>query len=417
MPAYSVEDHGSFQVVTGEVKPGVRVLKLVDGETRFFEALWEIPEGVSYNAYVVDYGEGAILVDGWKTGYGPLLVDKLRQLGVLDKLSHVVVNHMEPDHSGSLPEVLEARKGVRVLGHPLTKKLIKDFYGLEPDFKPVADGEKLPVGPLTLKFSHVPWLHWPETIVTQVEELGVLFTCDVFGSFGSHRAVALRELGEEQRREYYALARKYFADVVAHYRDFVVKASGKLKEAISTSELVAPGHGLVLDRAEASGLLDLYLDWSTSRGGKVVLLYASMYGHSERLVVELSRRLKEEGVEVSSHGFTDKHRHHVSEIVNDALGAGLIVVVSTVYENSTFPLVKYTLELVAHKTGCGKVLFVDVHGWGGKGAEAKKLLESLGCSDIAVLELKPFEASTSAERVVQQALDLLARRPGRQEGS
>jgi len=390
------------EVLIRDVKPGVKILKLVDRATRYFEALWEIPEGVSYNAYLVETSSGFVLIDGWKRGWGGLLLKKLEELGVLNRLTHVITNHLEPDHAGTLPELLKSNPRLKVLGHIMAKNMIRDFYGAEPDFKPVSDGEEVAIGGLKFKFVHTPWLHWPETIVTFVEDLRVGFTCDVFGSFGGFEQVFLSELSEGERAAYFKIAKKYFADVVGHYREFVLRSASKLKEVILKSDYIAPAHGLVLSRDEALKLLEMYEDWSSKREKRIVVIYGSMYRFTEKIAEDAAKSLAEAGFEVKTYKFTDTERSLVSEVVSDALGAEGLLVAAPVYENQLNPLVRWVLEITAHKTGCNKVLFINVYGWGAKSEEVKRFLSNLKCREFDVIELKPREAVEESAKLIEK---------------
>ncbi|MCI4462286.1 MAG: FprA family A-type flavoprotein [Thermogladius sp.] len=394
-----------YSIVVEEVKPGVQVYKLVDSKTRFFESLWEIPEGITYNAYVVETNSGFLLVDGWKRGFGGLLVEELGKRGVLSRVTHLIVNHMEPDHSGSIPEILSARPGLKVLGHPLAGRLLRDFYGFAGEFKPVQDGGVLEEGGLRLRFLHAPWLHWPETIVTHVEDLGVVFPCDVLGGYGAYREVFLRQLSGEGRERYIKLAKKYFANVLGHYRDFLLKSLPKLREVVSKSDVVAPGHGLVLDRGDALEILSLYEKWIKRESRKILVLYASMYGFTREAATRLAKAMGEQGFEVVVYGFSDYERPLVSEVVSEAMDARGLLVAAPAYENEIYPTIRYVLDIIAHKTGCPRIFFLHVYGWGSRVVDARSMLGELKCGAIEVVDFKPSAASTIADPQIKRVID------------
>jgi flavorubredoxin len=404
----SVERGDGYSIVVEEVKPGVQVYKLLDSKTRFFESLWEIPEGITYNAYFVETNSGFLLIDGWKRGFGGLLVEELGKRGVLGRITRLIVNHMEPDHSGSIPEILSARPGLKVLGHPLTGRLLKDFYGFAGEFKPVQDGGVLEEGGLRLRFLHAPWLHWPETIVTHVEDLKVVFPCDVLGGYGAYREIFLRQLSGEGRGRYVKLAKKYFANVLGHYRDFVLKSLLKLREAVSKSDVVAPGHGLILDRGDALEILSLYEKWIRRDSRKILVLYASMYGFTREAASRLAKVLGELGFEVVVYGFNDYERPLVSELVSEAMDARGLLVAAPAYENQIYPTIRYVLDIIAHKTGCPRVFFLHVYGWGSRVVDAKSMLGELKCSATEAVDFKPSAASSITDPLVKRVIDFFA---------
>ena len=265
------EDHIVFQLTKN-----IDVLRLLDFNTKYFEALWEIPEGVVYNSYLIRSKSGNILVDTWRIGYGDKLVDLLEKMGVFREVTHIITHHLEPDHSGALIELINAKPDVTVIGHPLAGKLIESQYGVKVNFKPVKDGEEVEIGNLRFSFYHVPWLHWPETIVSYLHDDKVLFTCDVFGSYGAYREKLLSNLSSDERDKYFKLARKYFATVIGHYRSFVLKSLDKLVKLIEKSDYIAPAHGLILEKNDANYMANLYEKWAKSTDLKIVVLYLSL---------------------------------------------------------------------------------------------------------------------------------------------
>ena len=127
-----------------------------------------------------------VLFDTWKHIYSEEFIDNLSKIIDLKDIDFIVLHHMEQDHSGSLPKILELNNyKATILAHPLARDMIESFYGIKPRFKPIKDGEILNVGKYSLKFLCTPWLHWPETMVTYVKELSVLLTCDIFGGFSN----------------------------------------------------------------------------------------------------------------------------------------------------------------------------------------------------------------------------------------
>jgi len=374
-----------------QLTENVEILRLLDFETRYFEALWEIPEGIVYNSYIVKSGEGFVLVDTWKIGYGDKLVELLDKIGVLDKLTHIITHHLEPDHSGALVELIKAKPDVIVVGHPLSVKLIESQYGIRVNFKPMRDKEELEIGNLHFSFYHTPWLHWPETIVSYLHNDRVLFTCDVFGSYGAYREKLLSTLNSEERAHYFKLARKYFANVVGHYRDFVLKSLSRLLELIERSKYVAPAHGLVLGRNEALYMAELYEKWAKSIGSKILVVYDSMYGFIEKFVNKLAESLENFGYNVSTYAFTWNKRPLISEIIGDAIEANILIIGVSTYENKIFPLIEYMTKLLVHKVGCKKTVIVGAYGWSGKTVEVKNILENLGCSEVYYYETTPSQ--------------------------
>jgi flavorubredoxin len=379
----------SENIIRYKLTENIEVLRLLDSDTKYFEALWEIPEGIVYNAYVVKGSSGVVLVDTWKAGYGDKLVEVLEETGVLNKLTHIITHHLEPDHSGALPDLVKANPDVIVMGHPMAERLIKSQYGISVKFKPVKDGEEVEISGLHFSFYYTPWLHWPETIISYLHGDKALFTCDVFGSYGLFREKLLGSLSSEERDRYFKLARKYFANVVGHYRAFVLKSLSRLVGLIERSEYIAPAHGLVLGKSDALIMAKLYEKWAKSAGSRVLVVYDSMYGFIERFMLELTSRLKSRGYDVSTHAFTWSKRSLISEVVGEGVEADTLVIGVSLYENMPFPIVEYLVKLLVHKTGCKKTIVISAYGWGGRSAELKSILESYGCREVHYYEATP----------------------------
>ncbi|UXD21119.1 beta-lactamase [Ignicoccus pacificus DSM 13166] len=348
-----------------EVLPNLYQLKLLDKRTKYFEAMWEIPEGVTYNAYLYK-GEKVVLFDGWKIGYGELLVKTLSEL--TDHIDYYVIHHMEPDHSGSFKEVVSSFKP-KVLGHPMVKTLASEYYRIPFEFKALKDGEELDVG-LKLRFLFTPWLHWPETIMTYVQDYKAILTCDAFGSFGFEQNLWL--------------SRKYFMTVVGKYKDFVIRAVPKLSSL--EIEKVLPAHGPLWGKE----IIDEWVKWAKGEElEKATLIYGSMYGFSKSVVNKIVSMLRERGVEVHVFGFNDTFHALVSEILTDIVDSKYIVVISPTYEGGPFWPVRDVVDTIAEKAKYKKrVLIVNTCGWGCVPAPYKSSFEKGGYDVRTVITIK-----------------------------
>lgn len=354
------------------------VLRVFDKNIRYFESLWEIPEGITYNSYVLRTDEGYVLFDTVKHLFSEEYIDALRKVVDLRDIRYVVIQHMEPDHSGSL-KALTMLSGFKaeVLGHPLTAKLIKSLLGIDVKFRSVKDGEELKLGDTVLKFLHVPWLHWPETIFTYVEGLRALMTCDAFGAY-SIPPFVISDLSY-LRTQYSRFMRKYFVNIIGHYRDNVIKALDKLAKLDLKIELVAPSHGAALLGADTVGeALKLYRSWAEGRpeNKKIVVLYTSMYGYNEEIFKKFLEMIKRDDVSVEVFRFTSDHRDNFSDFLGEVIDAKVIVLITSTYDNSVFPITRYALELLLGKSDAEKPIYIITnYGWNDSASrEVKSLL-------------------------------------------
>jgi len=393
-----------------EVADGLLLLRVEDRYVRFFEALWEIPEGITYNAYLLRTREGDVLFDTWKKPFSGLLLDALEEATGPDRLRYIVVHHMEPDHAGSLPDVARWAPGARILGHPLAGRMLRDTYpALAERFRPLRDGEELPLGGGV--FVHTPWLHWPETSMTWLPGPGVLLSGDAFGGYGIPASVFDDECVEPERmlRE----MRKYVVTVIGHYLDWVSRALGKLERLGVEPRVVAPAHGIVW-RSNTRRVLEVYRRLAEGRPveRKVVILYASMYGTVEVFARAAACRLAREGYRPVVYGYTDTGRPLLSEVLTDAADAEALVVATPTYEAEAFPLLRYALEEICWKArGRGRSAYILAsQGWGGRAAEelAEKL-RGCGYEPTVVLRYQAVAATAAAAEEAERVAEKLAR--------
>jgi flavorubredoxin len=271
-----------------KIKEGIHWMGAVDWDRRLFDSLIPLPDGTSYNAYLIQGSEKTVLVDT----VDPSMVDVLLfQLERVPNIDYVIAHHAEQDHSGALPHVLEKYRDAKVLTTPKGKGMLADLLLIpEERLITVEDGETLSLGNKTLKFVHTPWVHWPETMVTYLQEDRILFTCDFFGS---HLATTDLYVTDEAR--VYEAAKRYYAEIMMPFRKIIQKNLEKIEE--HEIDLIAPSHGPIYDRP--AFIIDAYRDWVSEDPKNVVVLpYISMHGSTGKMVEYLVSALAEKGVTV-----------------------------------------------------------------------------------------------------------------------
>ena len=250
-----------------------------DHETDLFESLWTLPQGVAYNAYVVNGTTATAAIDTVKGPYLDEYYGKLLQALGGRPLNYLVVNHMEPDHAGLIAQLKKQWSSLKFIGNAKTVPLLKGYHGIEEDVIIVKDGDTLDLGGHVLSFATVPMLHWPESMVTFDTTTGVLFSNDSFGGFGAHEGglfddekVTARWAGEMLR---------YYACIVAKYSNVVQAALKKLGGLEITN--IFPSHG-TLFRKDIKQVISLYDKWSKQEGEPgAVVVYGSMYGNTKKM--------------------------------------------------------------------------------------------------------------------------------------
>lgn len=263
-------------------------LRAVDWDRKLFDELVPLPEGTTYNSYLVKGSEKTALID---TIYPPKTEEYIAALKATgERVDYIIANHAEQDHSGSIPAVLELFPDAKVVTNAKCKRFIMDFMPVSPDvFITVGDGKTLSLGDLTLTFLVTPWVHWPDTMVTYIPEQKIVFTCDFLGA---HLATTQLFAHDEARTA--IAAKRYYAEIMMPYRPHSKTATERLSGL--DLDYIAPSHGPVHDRP--SFILDLYRVWSADEAlPKVVIPYVSMYESTAKMVAYLTDRLAERGIE------------------------------------------------------------------------------------------------------------------------
>ena len=328
----------------------------VDWDRRLFDDLIPLPDGTSYNAYLIQGSEKTALIDTVDPTMSHVLFGRLNQLGT-ERIDYVVANHAEQDHSGTLPQVLERYPEAQVVCTPKCKGMLVDL-GLAPEDRILAvdDGATLSLGDRTLEFIHAPWVHWPETMLTYLREDKILFPCDFFGS---HLATTDLYVTDEGR--VYEAAKRYYAEIMMPFRKIIQKNLKKVQGY--EISLIAPSHGPMYDRPEF--ILEAYHDWVFGDPKNIVVLpYISMHGTTREMVNYLVDALTEKGVTVEQFNLavTD-----IGKLAMALVDAATIVIGSPTVLTGAHPNVVYAAYLANALRP--KVKFVSIigsYGWGGK---------------------------------------------------
>ena len=357
-----------------QIKPDIFWIGVNDRTTDLFEGLWPITEeGVSYNAYLID-DERKAIVDLSKSLKTDEFFDRISEIVAVSEIDYVIINHMEPDHTGVLRTLRRIAPDVAILGSAKTKQMLESFYGITENVRVVNDGEMLKLGRRTLQFFSTPFVHWPETMVTYETSHRILFSCDAFGSYGALRGAVFDDECEEldfYRKE----ALRYYVNIVAKFSRPVLKAIAKLADV--PLEIIAPSHGLIW-RKHPQIIVDLYTKWAEYATGKtevgITLVYGSMYGNTEAMMNAVAQGISRVGVPLE---IFDAARTHVSYILPSLWTKAGVMVGAPTYEGGLFPPVAQALEMaVAKRVLNKKVAKFGSYGWsGGALRELKKIVE------------------------------------------
>jgi flavorubredoxin len=271
-----------------KIGDGIFLIAAVDWDRRLFDSLIPLPDGTSYNAYLVRGRDRTCLVDTVDPTMKDVLMSRLE--GV-DRVDYVIAHHAEQDHAGAIPEVLARYEGAVLVTTPKGKGMIADHLAVdEKRIMAVEDGQTLDLGGRTLEFMHAPWVHWPETMLTWLREDRILFTCDFFGSH-----LATTDLFVTDEARVYEAAKRYYAEIMMPFRSIIAKHLDRVRGL--DIRVIAPSHGPLYDRP--AFILDAYCDWvSSDPKNEVVLPYVSMHGSTKIMVDRLVDALTGLGVTV-----------------------------------------------------------------------------------------------------------------------
>ena len=330
-----------------------------DRRTALFEAIWPIPRGVSYNSYLIR-DEKIALIDTVKDLSVGKYLQKLRHLTGADRrIDYLVINHLEPDHSGAVPILKQIFPQMKIVGNKKTAEFLESLYGIS-DIHVVQDGDELKLGKRTLQFHLTPMVHWPETMMTYEASAGILFSGDAFGGFGTLDGGIFDDEVDIHYFEDEIL--RYFSNIVGKYAPMVQKAIKKL--GALEIKIVASTHGPIW-RSDPGRIIDLYDRWSRYEVEPgAVVAFASMYGNTEKMVEAVARGLAEGGVTtIRAH---DVSTSHVSYVIRDVWRHKGLVLGSPTYDAGVFPWMEMLLKLLAGKRIGNRVVGIfGSHGWAG----------------------------------------------------
>lgn len=343
-----------------EIAKNIYWVGVNDWETGLFEAIWPLPRGICYNSYLIVDEKVALIDTVKKTGL-PQLIDKIRH--VIEegrKVDYLIVNHMEPDHSGSMKVINSLFPGITIVGNRKTIDFARGFYRVADNVHVVEDGDTLELGRHTLKFFMTPMVHWPETMMTWEPGNRVLFSGDAFGGFGTLNGGIFDDEVNLDFFENEIL--RYFSNIVAKFSPSVQKAIKRLDGL--DIKIIASTHGPVF-RSRPGYILDLYDKWSrqeTERG--VVIVYASMYGNTQIMAEAVARAVATEGIDhVILHNIS---KTHLSFVLTDIWRYGGLVLGACTYNATLFPLMQMLVHTLKNDKLRGRILgLFGSYSWSG----------------------------------------------------
>jgi flavorubredoxin len=380
-----------------EIAPDVFWVGVKHHNRRLFDALIPLPYGTSYNAYLIVGSKKTALIDTVNPGFEKELLEKISERIDPAKIDYVIMNHAEPDHANAAKDVLALAKNAKLVASAKGKEAAMMYFDIPVERIMVVDeSSEIDLGGKTLKFVDAPWLHWPETIFTYLEEDKILFPCDFFGSHLAVGEFYADEYGNENTLD---MAKLYFAEIMMPFRKPGQTAIEKVKKL--EPKMIAPSHGLIW--REPKIILDEYTKWTSEKlQKKVMIAYVSMWGSTEKMVLALRDALVKRGVTVQ---VFDLPNTEIGHIAKELVDTPVVVVGAPTVLGGVHPVAAYATMLVKTLRAPTKYAAVlTSYGWSGGAVKALQgILEGTKIEVLGVVEVKGPPKKTEFDKVLELA--------------
>jgi len=357
-----------------EFLPGIFSVGVRDWDRRLFDELIPLPDGTSYNSYLIKGEEKTALID---TVDPSKIKEFMENMDATNStgIDYIICNHAEQDHSGLIPMVLEKHPKAKVICSPKCKGFLIDLLHIEDDaIITVEDNETLSLGGKTLEFIFTPWVHWPETMATYLKEENILFSCDFFGSH-----LASSDLFVTDEAKVIKDAKRYYAEIMMPFRTIIRKNIEKISRY--QIKIIAPSHGPIYNKPQI--IIDAYRGWVSDDVSNTVLIpYVSMHGSTAKIVEHLVDKLMAKGLIVKPFNLVSTD---LGELAMALVDAATIILATPTVLSGPHPAVIYAASLVsALKPKARFAGIVGSYGWGGRSVE--NLLQILSNLKLELLD-------------------------------
>lgn len=353
------------EVIT--IKPDFFWVGALDPNLRVFDIVMETEFGTTYNSYLLKGSEKTAIFETVKDKFFDEFLEKVSSVCDPAQIDYIVVNHTEPDHSGSVVKLLDYAPHATVVGSALAIKYMTQIINKPFNSLVVKEGDTLNLGNKTVKFISVPFLHWPDSMYSYIEEDQILVTCDSFGAHYSDGALFRSSLVDGLEDDFLSAYKYYYDMIMGPFKPYVLKALDKIKDL--SLDYICPGHGMVLDHKYISTSMSLYKEWSLPNCRpvpSVVIPYASAYGYTGQLAEKIAEGVKAErpDLDVLVYDMVTTDFHEILSEVS--MCSGLLIGSSTIVSDTVPPVWKLLTSLNATihsgmKAGC-----FGSYGWSGE---------------------------------------------------
>ncbi len=379
-----------------KIKPDIYFVGAIHWDRQIFDELIPLPDGTSYNAYIIKGSEKTALIDTVEPEVQEQLLRNLKKLGI-KRIDYIISNHAEQDHSGSIPKILELYPEAKVVTNGKCKAFLMNLLLIPEDkFIEIKEGDELSLGNKTLRFIMTPWVHWPETMSTYLVEDKILFSCDFFGS---HLATSVMLVDDNPK--VVEDAKRYYAEIMMPFRNIIKKNIEKISKL--DIDMIAPSHGPIYRKP--SVIIDAYSDWiSDAVKNEVVIPYVSMHGSTKKMVDYFIDALIERGMIVRTCNLTHAD---MGKMAMTLVEAATIVFATPMVLSGAHPAAVYAAFLTnALRPKLKFATMIGSYGWGGRMLDQIKSL----ISNLKVEFLEPVIIKGHPVEDDYQKLDDLAER-------
>jgi flavorubredoxin len=339
-----------------EVMKDIYWVGAIDWDRRLFDELIPLPDGTSYNSFLIKNKDEALLIDTVDPTKKEEFFQNIRAAKVKN-IKYLIAHHAEQDHAGCIKDIVKEFPGCKIITNQKCKELLIDELHLEEeDFYEIKDGDIFQFGDRKLQFIFAPWVHWPETFLTYLPEEKILFTCDFFGSH-----LATSELWASDNTHLYRAAKRYYAEIMMPFRQIIKKHLERLKSI--SIKMIAPSHGPIYQNPEY--ILKAYDEWVSDKvKNEVIIPYISMHGSTQKMVSYLMDQLMKKDIKVTPYHliFTD-----IGELAMALVDAATVILASPTVLTGPHPQIVYAAYLCnILKPKVKYAGIIGSFGWGSK---------------------------------------------------
>lgn len=383
-----------------EIKEKIYAVGTNHWDRRLFDELIPLPDGTSYNSYLIIGNEKTALIDAVDPAKENELMENLNKLGI-KKIDYVISHHAEQDHSGGIPKVLNKYPMAKVVTNSKCKGMLMDLLLIPEDkFIEVKDNDTVSLGNRTLQFIFAPWVHWPETMLTYLKEERILFTCDFFGSH-----LATSDLYATDEAKVYESAKRYYAEIMMPFRKNIQKHLDRLKEF--NIEIIAPSHGPIYNKPNF--IINAYKDWiSDNVKNEVVFAYVSMHGSVEKMAEYFIDAIMKRGITIKPFNLT---KTDIGELAMALVDTATIVIGTPTVLTGPHPAAVYATYLInALRAKTRFISIIGSYSWGGKMPETLQgLITNLKVEILAPVIAQGYPKEKDFQELERLADDILVK--------